>query len=100
VSFSFDPSNGDAETRGQLTEENDFASPALADRGCGAETGPHRYPQLSGCADLANIAPAAFRRTTTMQRKDRYDRANQNRNSAPHPLTLLRTEEMTASFKF
>ena len=24
-----------------------------------------------------------------MQRKDRHDRANQNRNSAPHPFTLL-----------
>jgi hypothetical protein len=61
VTLRFDPSNGNAETRGQLTEENNFVGPTIAIRGCGAEAGPHCDPQLSRCANLADIATATFR---------------------------------------
>jgi hypothetical protein len=72
VSVGFDPPNGDAEARSQLTEENDFVGPTIAVRGCGAEARPHRYPQLARRSDLSDIAPATFRSTTGEKRKGRH----------------------------
>jgi len=98
VPFSFDPLNRDAEARGQLSKENNFVGPTIAIRGCGAEAGPHRYPQLSGRTDLPDIAPAAFRGAAGEQPEGRQCQANQDRNSAPHTFTLLGTGKMAAQF--
>jgi len=98
VAFSFDPLNVDTEPRGQLTEKNDFVGPSITIRRRCSETRPYRYPQFPRRTDFLDIAYAPFGSTAGEQPEGRQCQANQDRNSAPHTFTLLRTGKMAAQF--
>jgi hypothetical protein len=91
VTFAFDPSNLDTEAGGKSPEENGFVSPSITIVGCGAETRPDRYPQFSSRPNFLDIARAAFGGTARETRKGGHDRPDQDRSSALHTFTLLRT---------